>query len=305
MLYWTPPEKTGGVPRAGTRDTAVRKESSMKHVDGTFKGVRGLKIYYQGWLPDKDVKAVLFLVHGLGEYCGRYTNLVNRFVPLGYAVYGLDHPGHGKSEGPREGVESFGDYTQTLKIYYDMVKGWEPGRPIFLYGHSMGGLIASYYLLDHQSDFKGAILSAPAVKVSDSIKPATIVMGKILSAVAPRAGVLALDPAGVSRDPEVVRTYIEDPQVFHGKTPARLASEMLKAMQRVTAEAGKISLPFFALQGSGDTLVDPAGARMLYEKAGSRDKTLKVYEGLYHEVHNEPERETMFKDLEAWLKEHV
>jgi len=277
----------------------------MKHVEGTFKSVRGLNIYYQGWLPDKNVKAILLLVHGLGEYCGRYTKLINRFVPMGFAVYGLDHLGHGKSEGGREVVQSFDDYTQPLKMYFNMVKDWEPGKPIFLYGHSMGGLIAGYYLLDHQADFKGAILSAPAIKVSDSISQATITMGKILSAIAPKAGVLALDPSGVSRDPEVVKAYIEDPQVFHGKTPARLASEMLKAMKRVTSEVENISLPFFVLQGSADKLVDPAGAKMLYEKAGSKDKTYKVYEGLYHEVHNEPERETMFKDMEVWLKAHI
>jgi len=277
----------------------------MKHVEGTFKSVRGLNIYYQGWLPDKNVKAILLLVHGLGEYCGRYTNLINRFVPMGFAVYGLDHLGHGKSEGGREVVQSFDDYTQPLKMYFNMVKDWEPGKPIFLYGHSMGGLIAGYYLLDHQADFKGAILSAPAIKVSDSISQATITMGKILSAIAPKAGVLALDPSGVSRDPEVVKAYIEDPQVFHGKTPARLASEMLKAMKRVTSEVENISLPFFVLQGSADKLVHPAGAKMLYEKAGSKDKTYKVYEVLYHEVHNEPERETMFKDMEVWLKAHI
>ncbi len=277
----------------------------MKHVEGTFKGVRGLKTYYQGWLPDKGVKAVLFLVHGIGEYCGRYTNLVDRFVPLGYAIYGLDHIGHGKSEGGREVVRSFQDYTEPLGTYFRMVKDWEPDKPIFLYGHSLGGLIAGCFLLDRQADFRGAVLSAPAIKVPSSITPATIALGRILSSVAPRAGVLGLDPTGVSRDPAVVKAYVEDPMVFHGKTPARLASEMLKAMGRVTAEAGTISLPLFLIQGSGDRLVDPEGARMLYEKSSSKDKTLKVYEGLYHEIHNEPERETMFRDLEAWLKARV
>jgi acylglycerol lipase len=277
----------------------------MKHTEGTFKSVRDLNIYYQAWLPDGDVKAVLFIVHGLGEYCGRYTNVVNHFVPLGYAVYGLDHIGHGKSDGGREQVERFEDYTEPLTIYYNMVKGWQPGKPIFILGHSMGGLITTYYLLENQDKFKGAIISAPGIKVPANISPMTITMGKILSGIAPKAGILALDATGVSRDPEVVKAYVNDPLVFHGKTPARLASEMLKAMQRVTAEVGKITLPFIAIQGSADKLVDPTGAQMLYDRAGSKDKTLKVYEGLYHEVHNEPERETMFKDLEAWLKAHV
>lgn len=277
----------------------------MKHIEGTFKSVRGAQLYYQGWLPDGDVKAVLFLVHGLGEYCGRYTNAVNYLVPLGYAIYGLDHLGHGRSEGEREVIVRFEDYTEPLTTYYQMVKGWQPGKPVFIYGHSMGGLITCYYLLDHQADFQGAMISAPAIKVSDSISPVTIMMGSILSSIAPKAGVLALDATGISRDPDVVKAYVNDPLVFHGKTPARLAAEMLKAMKRVTAEVSKIILPFIAIQGGEDKIVDPTGAQMLYDEAGSKDKTLKVYAGLYHEVHNEPERATMFQDLGIWLDAHV
>ena len=277
----------------------------MKHQEGTFKGVRGANIYYQGWLPDGEVKAVLFLVHGLGEHCCRYENHVNYFVPKGYAIYGLDHLGHGKSDGQQEVIDRFTDYTDTLATYFKMVRGWQEGKPIFIMGHSMGGLITCYYLLDHQADFKGAILSAPAIKVSDSISSTTITMGKMLSVIAPKAGVLALDPTGISRDPEVVKAYVEDPLVFHGKTPARLAAEMLKAMQRVTQEVEKITLPIIVVQGSEDKLVDPDGAQMLYDRAGSKDKTLKIYQGAYHEVHNEPERELMFKDEEAWLGKHL
>jgi len=277
----------------------------MKHIEGTFKGARDANIYYQAWLPDGDVKAVLFLVHGLGEYCGRYTNLVDHFVPLGYAIYGLDHLGHGKSDGEREVIVRFEDYTEPLTTYYKMVKGWQPGKPIFIFGHSMGGLITCYYLLDHQADFKGAIISAPAIKVGDSVSPSVVFMGKVLSVLAPKAGVLALDPTGVSRDPEVVKAYVNDPLVFHGKTPARLAAEMLKAMTRVTNEVDKIALPLFVIQGGADKLVDPAGAQMLCDKACSTDKTLNMCEGLYHEVHNEPERATMFKTLEGWLEAHL
>jgi len=277
----------------------------MNHIDGTFKSVRDSNIYYQAWLPDGDVKAVLLLVHGLGEYCGRYTNLVNHFLPLGYAIYGLDHIGHGKSGGEREVVEGFTDYTDTLTLYYRMVKAWQPDKPVFIFGHSMGGLISCYHLLDHQADFKGAVLSAPAIKVSDTISSMTIIMGRILSWIAPKMGVLGLDANNVSRDPEVVRAYVNDSLVFHGKTPARLAAQLLKAMGRVTAEADKITLPFMVVQGGEDKLVDPGGAQMLYDKAGSEDKTLEIYQGLYHEIHNEPERAIMFKDVETWLAAHI
>jgi alpha-beta hydrolase superfamily lysophospholipase len=274
----------------------------MKHIEGNFKGVRDINIYYQGWLPEESVKAILLVVHGLGEHSGRYMNVVDYFVPLGYAIYGLDHIGHGKSGGEREMVQRFDDYTDTLTIFYNMVTEWQVGNPIFILGHSMGGLIAPYYLLDHQDKFAGAIISAPVVKIGDSVSQATITMAKILSKIAPKMGLLALDVNGISRDPDVVEAYVNDPLVFHDKTPARLGAELLSAMLRVTEEVGKITLPFIVLQGSEDSLVEPSGAQMLYDKASSNDKTLKIYEGLYHEVFNEPERDQVLKDVEDWLK---
>ncbi len=273
--------------------------------EGFFQGVRGTRICHQCWLPDGEPKAVVLVVHGLGEHCGRYTNVVNHLVPLGYAVYGVDHVGHGKSEGARECVERFEDYTETLDMYRGMVAQAQPGKPVFLYGHSMGGLISTFYLLDRQAGLAGAILSAPLTRVPENISAATIAMGRVLSRLAPKAGVIALDATGVSRDPAVVQAYVSDPLVFHGKTPARLSAEMLRAMQRVTAEAGKITLPVMLLQGSADRMVNPGDARFLYDAIGSADKTLKVYEGLYHEAHNEPERGTVLRDVEAWLAAHV
>ncbi|MFN2269885.1 MAG: lysophospholipase [Anaerolineae bacterium] len=277
----------------------------MDHIEGNFKGARNANIYYQAWLPDGDAKGVLLVTHGLGEHSGRYMNVVDHFVPLGYAVYGFDLVGHGKSEGAREVVERFTDYTDTLAIYYGMVKDWQAASPIFLLGHSMGGLIAPYYLLDHQADFKGAVISAPLVKVSDDTSQLTIIMGKILSTLLPRMGLLALDANSISRDPEVVKAYVNDPLVFHGKTPARLAAELLKAMLHVMAEADRITLPFIVVQGSEDKLVDPSGSQMLYDKASSIDKTIKIYQGLYHEVFNEPERNRVLKDVEVWLAAHI
>ena len=277
----------------------------MQHIEGRFQGARDAGIFYQAWLPDGDANAVLLVVHGIGEHSGRYGNVVNRFVPLGYAVYGYDHVGHGRSGGRREFVERFEDLTDTLAIYCSLVQGWQPGKPVFLLAHSMGGLIASYYLLDRPADFRGAVLSAPALKISDDVSRTTIALSKVLSVLAPGLGLAALELGGLSRDPEVVAAYRNDPLVFHGRTPARLVAESLGAMRRVAAEAGRIVLPFLVVQGGADRMVDPAGARMLYDKAGSKDKTLRVYEGLYHEVFNEPERDRVLQDVETWLEEHV
>jgi acylglycerol lipase len=186
-----------------------------------------------------------------------------------------------------------------------MVKQWQPGKPIFLLSHSIGGLIAAYYLLDHQAEFQGAIFSAPVVKVASHVTKMTVFMAQTLSLLAPSAGVLPVDPSTISRDPDVVKAYVDDPLVFHGKTTARLSAEMLRALTRVSAETGKITLPFLAMQGGADRLVDPDGAQILYERAASKDKTLKIYDGLYHEIFNEPERGRVFKDIEDWLAAHV
>lgn len=276
----------------------------MKHIEGNFKGVRQIDHYYQAWLPDGKVKAVFLIIHGLGEHSGRYGNLVDYFVPQGYALYGFDNLGHGKSGGEREVIHRFEDFTENITIFVNMIKAEQPDMPIFIYGHSMGGLIVTWYLIDNQQKFTAAIISAPLIRVPSNITPMTITVGKILSTLAPKAGIISLDATGVSRDPEVVKAYINDPLVFHGKTSARLSAEMLRAMMRVTAESDKITLPFIVIQGSGDKLVDPGDGQLLYKKASSKDKTIKIYEGLYHEVHNEPERLDVFRDLGHWLKAH-
>jgi len=277
----------------------------LKHQEGFFKGVRDANIYFQGWLPENEPRAVLLIVHGLAEHCGRYMNVVNHFVPLGYAVYGIDHLGHGKSDGKRVYVERFNDYTNTLKVYFDMIHGWQPDKPIFLVGHSMGGLISAVYLLDHQAELAGAVLSGAAVKVPSNITPATLLVGKMLSALIPRLGLLGLDVNGVSRDPGVVQAYVSDPLVHTGKTTARLAAEMVKAMQTISGQAAKITLPIMIVQGSADKLIDPAGAQMLYDAVSSADKEIRIYDGFYHEVFNEPEHDKVLRDIKIWLEAHI
>jgi alpha-beta hydrolase superfamily lysophospholipase len=277
----------------------------MRHQEGTFKGIRNASIYYQGWLPEGESTAVLLIVHGLAEHSGRYMNVVNHFVPLGYAVYGVDHVGHGKSSGTRVYVERFEDYTDTLKIYFDMVRHWQPEKPVFLVGHSMGGLIGAVYLLDHQAELTGAVLSGPAVKVHGSVSPAVIFVGKLISVLMPKLGLIGLEAEGVSRDPAVVQAYVNDPLVCRGKVTARLSAELVKAVRLVTAEATKITLPILIVQGGADKLVDPKGAQMLYDAVSSADKTIKIYDGLYHEVFNEPEHDQVLGDIKAWLETHL
>ncbi len=277
----------------------------MKHHEGYLKSNRATNVYYQYWLPDKEIKAVLLVAHGLAEHSGRYMNLVNHFVPAGYAVYGIDHIGHGKSDGNRVFVEHFQDFTKTLKIYFDNIKNWQPEKPIFLIGHSMGGLIGATYLLEYQNELAGAVLSGPGVKLPDHLSRATILVGKILSILMPKAGIIPLNYDGISQDPNVVDAYIKDPLVYTGKITARLGTQIIKAIQHIAASGAKIQLPIMIAQGSADTIVDPSGAQFLYDLVSSEDKTIHIYDGFYHEIFNEPEHRRVLNDVKLWIEKHT
>ena len=273
----------------------------MIHSDGRFKGACDADIYYQTWLPDGEVKAAILLVHGLGEHSSRYGSLVERMTALGFSVYAVDHIGHGKSQGVRKHVDSFSDFTDTLDIFIKRVKKWHGDQPIFVLGHSMGGLITAQYLLKHQSLFAGAILSAPALKVSDGISKIKIIIGKFLARFFPKVGLLPINPSKISRDPAVVQAYMDDPLIHKGKTSARLASELLKTIGSVQKKSTEIVLPIFIFQGTEDAIVHPQGSQEFYDTINSKDKTLKMYQGLYHEAFNEPEKEQVYNDVEQWL----
>lgn len=272
------------------------------HTAGIFEGPDGVRIYHQEWYPGASAKAVLLVVHGSGEHSGRYGNVVDYFVPRGFAVCAFDLYGHGKSGGARKFVRKFEDYAEIVADHDRLVRQRFPDAPVFLVAHSLGALIALYFLLDHQEDFRGAVLSGSLVKVPENVSVATIVVGQVLSRLMPRAGILdqSYDDL-ISRDPEVVRAARADPLMYHGKMTARLAAESLKAMQRVEREQAKISLPLLILHGGADRIVEPSNARLLAERVGSEDTTVRLYDGLYHEVFNEPERHQVFNDIEQWL----
>ena len=273
----------------------------MERREGIITGLRNLELYYQCWLPEGELRAVLLVVPGLAEHTGRYTNLVDHFVPKGYAVYGLDHCGHGKSQGLRCHVERFSDYVGDLKTFFDLVRAEHAAASIFLVGHSMGGTIAAAYAVKYQDELAGLILSAATVKVGSSVTSVQIVAARILSAVLPKIGVSVLDSSAISRDQAVVDAYDNDPLVYRGKIRARLGAELLRTLQALPQQVPQINLPILIMHGKEDQLSDPEGSKMVYEKVASKDKTLRLYEGLYHEIFNEPERAQVFADMEAWL----
>lgn len=277
----------------------------MEHKEGTFKGQKNLNLYYQCWLPSGEPKAILLVVNGLAEHSGRYQNLVDYFVPKGYAVYSYDHRGHGRSEGARCYVERFSEYVDDLKSFFDIVRGEHKEAKVFLIGHSMGGTIATAYAIRYQQDLAGLLLSAATLKVGSTASPVLIAMAGILSALLPKMGTIVIDAPAISRDKAVVHAYVNDPLVYRGKIPARMGAELVKTVQELPSKMPEITLPILIMQGTIDRLSAPAGSQMLYERISSKDRTLKLYEGFYHEIFNEPQREQVFKDIEAWLASHI
>jgi len=273
----------------------------MERTEGTFKGDKGLNLFYQCWLPNTNPKAVLLIVPGLAEHSGRYTNVVNYFVPRAYAVCGLDTQGHGKSDGLRCYIDRFSDYIDDIKIFFDIVHQRYGDRKIFMVGHSMGATIALAYAVQHQRDLAGLIISGVGLKPGSSISPVLKRVVRLISFLFPKMGVTVLDATAISQDKAVVDAYIHDPLVHRGKITARLGAELLKTIDRLPSQIPMINLPIIIMQGTEDLLCNPEGSPMVYDLVGSRDKTLKLYEGFHHEIFNEPGHLQVMADLEAWL----
>ena len=240
----------------------------MKHADGYLdvphsKARGSSRLYHQAWSPDGEVRAGVLLVHGLGEHSSRYTHVAQHLTDRGYAVHALDHYGHGKSDGHPGYVERFSVYLDGVAALLEEAQKANPGVPLFLVGHSMGGLIAASFLLEHQDAFRACVLSGPAIK-SDQAPPAIVIaIIKLIALLAPTAPLIALDATGVSRDPDVVAAYMQDPLVHHGKLSARLLAEMSAAMKRTLARAGEIRLPIILMHGDADQLTSPSGSTEL------------------------------------------
>ena len=271
---------------------------------GTFSGVRGVPIAHREWLPDAEPRGTVVLVHGINEHGGRYGEVAVRLVREGWLVGALDHRGHGLSGGRRAGLERFGDWVSDLDSYVRGTLGQCP-RPLFLVGHSLGGLIATVYALKTPHAMDGLVVSSPAVLPPRDTSPATIRAGRFLSRWMANLPVAALRLDAVSRDPSVVAAYNADPLVHKGKIRARTGAEILDAIAAVHRDIGGLRMPVLAVQGTVDKLVDPGAARWFDEHVGSPDHTLHIYDGLYHEVFNEPERERVLDDVVAWLDAHA
>jgi len=278
----------------------------MKTETGKIKTVDGLSLYWKAWLPDGTPKAALQVIHGYAEHIDRYAFVVNELVPAGYALFGTDHRGHGRSDGRRAYVNSFQEFIDDQRQFRrEVILKALPGVPSFVLGHSMGSLIAMNLVEQYPEGLHGLILSGTGSAPGPEIGKPILIATRVLSRILPKIHVKSpLPPEFISRDTDVVKAYIADPLVFDVITP-RLAEQMNTYLAIGASNAGRIEVPVLIQFGSFDTSF--SGQKELFDALGSADKTFKRYIGLKHEVYNElpPDRAKVLADLHTWLDAHV
>jgi alpha-beta hydrolase superfamily lysophospholipase len=273
--------------------------------EGRIQGSGEVQLFFRWVRPDRP-RGVLVVVHGLGEHSGRYQALAEALVAGNFTYYSYDLRGHGQSDGPRGDVHRFNDYSEDLDAFLRMVRGREERLPIFLMGHSMGGIVAVLYALNHQAELAGLIAASTAFQLVSPPAPWSLLGSRLLSAVAPGLKLQNdLHPDQLSNDPGVAARYLADPLVQRRVT-VQWANEFFGNYHQAIERAGELLLPVLVLHGGSDRIAEIAGARAFLERVSSADKTLHVYPNLRHELYNElPEyRSRVFSDLIAWLAKH-
>jgi alpha-beta hydrolase superfamily lysophospholipase len=280
-------------------DPAIRRTES--HLRGA-EGARGAPLLFRrGWLPERPWGALL-AVHGYAEHSGRYEELGAWFAGRGLAVLAYDQRGHGRSEGIRCHVDRFAEFLDDLDLVLERVRAEHPDLPAVLLGHSMGGLVVSAFLADRRPTVAAAVTSGAALALGPGVSKGRITAARLMRRLAPRLALgSGLDPAGLSRDPEVVRRYLEDPLVYRTMTTS-LAAELLGAIPAVAARAVEVQVPMLLLHGSDDPLCPIEGSRAFHGGVRVPGTAFRAYPGLRHEIFNEPERASVFADLLEWLR---
>ncbi len=274
----------------------VRREAAR------FNTPDGIRLFRRSWLPARPRRA-LVLVHGFAEHSGRYEHFGAWFAARDSAVHAYDHRGHGRSEGLRSHVGRFDEYLDDLERILERVRAEHPDLPLELVGHSMGGLVVTALLCERKPDVLCAAVSAPALQLGEDVTRTRQRAARLLRRLAPRLTMLSgLDPNGLSRDPDVVRAYLEDPLVERRMTVS-LASELLSAVARTAEGAGRVQVPMLLMHGEGDMHCPAAGSRRFHAGLQGPGHRLRLYPTLRHEIFNEPEQDAVFEDLLSWLRE--
>ncbi|HTT13173.1 MAG TPA: lysophospholipase [Burkholderiaceae bacterium] len=270
--------------------------------EDVFAGVRGYKLFTRVWRPERP-RAAVVIVHGFNSHSGYYLWVADRFVANGLAVYALDLRGRGKSDGERFYVDRFADYVDDVSAFIRIARQREPGLPIFLLGHSAGGVVSCVYALEHQAEIAGLICESFAHEVPAPDLALSVLKG--LSHLAPHAHVLKLKNEDFSRDPAVVAAMNNDPLIANESQPTQTVAEMVRADERLKKDFPLIKLPVLILHGTADKATKPSGSQRFYDKAGSSDKTLRLYEGHFHDLLNDLGKEEVLGDIQKWIDARI
>lgn len=290
---------------AGTSNVNTHEPPNMTLGHGWFAGKDGAKLFEQWWLPENP-KAAVAIVHGYSEHSGRYAHVAESFVKQGYAVYSYDHRAHGQSEGENTFIRSFDDFVDDFDLFMQHIQPKIGSLPFFVLGHSMGGLITSLYMASRRplvETVKGVVLTGPYLQVNDNVHPWLVRLSSVIGTLFPKLPTIGLDYTLISRDPEMLERHQADPLIYRGKMPARTGAEFNRAIQQIQGTMEKIIAPLLVMHGGADQIAMVSGSHQLYARATNQDKTLKIYDGLYHEILNEIEREEVKADIIAWMDE--
>jgi alpha-beta hydrolase superfamily lysophospholipase len=276
----------------------------MQYKEDQFTCADGDQLFFRKWIPHEAPLAILIIIHGFSDHSGRYQSIADNLVPRRIAIYSFDQRGHGRSPGQRGHIDSFSAFREDALIFTRLVASQEPDIPLFLFGQSMGGLIVLDFGLHHPQEIHGVIASSPHLS-DPPVSPILITMSRALSNVWPTFSMDAgIDNSGLSRDPDIVKTFLDDP-LCHGKGTPRLATELSKAVVETNANAAGFQPPLLITHGTADRMTDPEASRRFYEKVNSPNKKYIAYEGGYHEGHNDIHRERVIIDIAQWLEEQI
>ena len=279
------------------------KVLAERTVEETVDGTGGYRIFIRSWLPEGKARGVVAICHGFNSHGGYYEWVAADLVARGLAVYAVDLRGRGKSDGERFYVTTIEEYTGDVDLMIELARSRHSGLPVFLLGHSAGGVTSCVYTLDHQDKLAGLVCESFAFQVPAPDFALAVLKG--LSHLAPHAHVLRLMNEDFSRDPEIVARMNADPLIAHEVQPTQTVAALVRADERLKREFSTITLPVFILHGTADKATKPSGSQLFYDTAGSKDKTLKLYEGHYHDLLNDLGREKVLADIAGWIEARI
>jgi len=300
----------GDLTNKNPRMRGIQSNSNEKvnMVMDTFNNLKGVKLTARYWQPKGGVVGSLFLCHGFGEHLGWYDGLAQQVADMGLLVFGHDHQGHGRSEGKRAFVETVDDYVQDVLLHCGEVKAEYPGLPMFIYGHSMGGMITVSTVIRNSSFFQGMILEGPLIIPDPSeVTPSKILLGKFMSTLLPEMQMGRIRVEQVTSDAEVQAKLTSDKLRWTGGVKLGLGMAFLRCLENIHKNMSSVSLPFLLLHGENDSLCQAAGSHLLAKMAKSKDKKLKIYPGASHHLILEEKkiREEVMNDIVNWISKRL